>query len=297
MRFASVFITFIAALASILLIFGCYKEKTAIENIGGFEDVIQKTETYRQDIVNLQKQLQDLAAQKGDKENKLAQLESRENYKTTPTAFLTFDRGFSQNTVEIIDILNKNELKGTFFVVGTNLKSSETLRTALKSAWESGHKIGIRSYSDELKKIYSSEEAYFEDLYACRDMIKEITGESPVLVLMPGGTATAEIFFERYTGSDKVFSKVLARLESEGFMVNDWSVDTQNATETDVDTIVSSTLKGSSKNLKSTYKTCVVLFTENKRANTSLPRIISGLKDQGYTFATLPTGICITRQR
>ena len=297
MRFASVFITFIAALASILLIFGCFKEKTAIENIGGFEDVIQKTETYRQDIENLQNRLQELTTQKVEKEDQLSQLESRENYKTTPTAFLTFDGGFSQNTVDVIETLEKHELKGTFFVVGTNLKFSETLRNALKSAWESGHKIGIRSYSDDFKKIYSSEEAYFEDLYACRDMVKEITGESPVLVRMPGGTATAEILFKRYTGSDTVFDKVLTRLESEGFMVNDWSVDTQNATETDVDTIVSATLKGSSKNLKSTYKTCAVLFTENKRANASLSRIISGLKEQGYTFATLPTGICITRQR
>ncbi len=297
MRFTSVFVTFIAALASLLLIFGCFKEKTAIENIGGFEDVIQKTETYRQDIANLQKQLNELTVQKAETENRLSQLKSRENYKTTPTAFLTFDGGFSSNTVDVIETLNKNQLKGTFFVVGTNLKSSQSLRAALKTAWESGHKIGIRSYSDDLKKIYSSEDAYFSDLYACRDMVKEITGESPILVRMPGGTATAEVLFERYTGSEDVFPKVLARLEDEGFMVNDWSVDSKNATETDVDTIVSTSLKGSEKTLKATYKTCVVLFTDNKRANTSLSRIISGLKEQGYTFATLPTGICITRQR
>lgn len=297
MRFASVFITFIAALTSLLLIFGCFKEKTAIENIGGFEDVVQKTEDYRQEIEDLKQELQNLTNQKTEAEGTLAILESRENYKTTPTAFLTFDGGFSQNTVDVIETLNKNELKGTFFVVGTNLKTSENLRNALKSAWETGHKIGIRSYSDDLKKIYSGENVYFEDLYAIRDLVKEITGESPILVRMPGGTATAEVLFERYTGSKDVFPKVLARLEAEGFMVNDWSVDSKNATNTDVDEIVSTTLNGSSRTLKATYKTCVVLFTDNKRANTSLPRIIAGLKDQGYTFASLPTGICITRQR
>ncbi|MBQ1271893.1 MAG: polysaccharide deacetylase family protein, partial [Clostridia bacterium] len=270
MRFASVFITFIAALTSLLLIFGCFKEKTAIENIGGFEDVVQKTEDYRQEIEDLKQELQNLTNQKTEAEGTLAILESRENYKTTPTAFLTFDGGFSQNTVDVIETLNKNELKGTFFVVGTNLKTSENLRNALKSAWETGHKIGIRSYSDDLKKIYSGENAYFEDLYAIRDLVKEITGESPILVRMPGGTATAEVLFERYTGSKDVFPKVLARLEAEGFMVNDWSVDSKNATNTDVDEIVSTTLNGSSRTLKATYKTCVVLFTDNKRANTSL---------------------------
>ena len=297
MRFASVFITFVAALASLLLIFGCYKEKTAIENIGGFEDVVQKTESYRKEIADLEQQLKDLAVEKTTAQERLNQLQSRENYKTTPTAFLTFDGGFSQNTVDVIKTLDQYELKGTFFVVGTNLKNSKSLQAALKSAWESGHKIGIRSYSDELTKIYSSEKAYFDDLYACRDLVKEITGETPVLVRMPGGSATAQILFERYTGSKEVFPKVLARLEAEGFMVNDWSVDTKNATVSDLDEIVSTALNGSSKTLKATYKTCVVLFTDNKRANASLSRIISGLKDQGYTFATLPTGICITRQR
>ena len=297
MRFASVFITFVAALASLLLIFGCYKEKTAIKNIGGFEDVVQKTEDYKQEIQDLKQKLQNLAAEKTELEGTLATLQSRENYKTTPTAFLTFDGGFSQNTVDVIETLDKNDLKGTFYVVGTNLKSSETLRSALKSAWENGHKIGIRSYSDDLKKVYSGENSYFEDLYAIQNLVKEITGEAPTLVRMPGGTATAEVLFERYTGSKDVFPKVLARLEAEGFMVNDWSVDSKNATNTDVDEIVSTTLNSSSRTLKATYKTCVVLFTDNKRANTSLPRIISGLKEQGYAFATLPTGICITRQR
>ncbi len=297
MRFASVFITFVAALASLLLIFGCYKEKTAIENIGGFEDVVQKTESYRKEIGDLETKLTELTTQKAKAEETLSLLQSRENYKTTPTAFLTFDGGFSQNTVDVVKTLDKHELKGTFFVVGTNLKTSETLRGALKSAWESGHKIGIRSYSDDFKKVYSSEDAYFQDLYACRDMVKEITGEVPILVRMPGGTATAEVLFKRYTGSKDVFPKVLARLEAEGFMVNDWTVDSENATNSDIDDIVSTTLKGSSRTLKATYKTCVVLFTDNKRANTSLSRIIAGLKEQGYTFASLPTGICITRQR
>ena len=297
MKFASVFVSFIAALACLLLIFGCYKEKTAIENIGGFEDVVKKTEGYRNDVENLKKEISALSAQKSQAEGKLAQLQSRENYKTTPTAFLTFDGGFSQNTVSVIETLNKNEIKGTFFVIADNLKDNTAMRSALKEAFDAGHKIGIRSYSDDLEKIYASEEAYFNDLYACRDLVKEITGEAPVLVRMPGGTATAEIRFKKYTGSTEVFKKVLARLEAEGFMVNDWSVDSENATETDVDEIVSNTLKGSSKTLKATYKTCVVLLMDNKRANTSLSRIISGLKEQGYVFAPLPDGICITRQR
>ncbi len=297
MRFVSVFVTFAAALISLLLIFGCYKEKTAMENTGGLNEVIAKTEQYRKDADNIRLEIERLKTEKNLVEEELNTLKNRENYKTTPTAFLTFEGGFSTNTADVIKTLDANGMKGTFFVVGTNLKSNETLRAALKSAWENGHKIGLRSYSDDLKKIYASEEAYFEDLYACRDMVKEITGETPVLVRMPGGTATAEVLFKKYTGNKDVFPKVLERLEAEGFTVNDWSVDSKNATETSIDTIVETSLNGSAKTLKATYKTCVILFTDNKRANTALLRIIPGLKEQGYTFSTLPDGICITRQR
>ncbi len=297
MRFISVFVSFAAALISLLLIFGCYKEKTAIENTGGLNEVVAKTEQYRQDAENLKLEIESLKLEKTKIEAELNTLKNRENYKTEPTAFLTFEGAFTANTSDVIKTLDENGLKGTFFVVGTNLKSNETYRSALKTAWEKGHKVGLRSYSDDLKKIYSSEEAYFEDLYACRDMVKTITGETPVLVRMPGGTATAEVLFKKYTGSKDVFPKVLERLEKEGFMVNDWSVDTKNATETNIDTIVNNALTGSSKTLKATYKTCVVLFTDNKRANTALLRVIPGLKEQGFAFSTLPDGICITRQR
>ncbi len=297
MRFISVFVSFAAALISLLLIFGCYKEKTAIENTGGLDEVVAKTQQYRQDADNLKLEIESLKLEKNKIEAELSILKNRENYKTEPTVFLTFDGAFTANTADVIKTLDENGLKGTFFVVGTNLKSNEAYRAALKKAKENGHKIGLRSYSDDFKKIYSSEEAYFEDLYACRDMVKEITGEAPVLVRMPGGTATAEVLFKKYTGSKDVFPKVLERLEKEGFMVNDWSVDTKNATETSVDTIVNTALNGSEKTLKATYKTCVMLFSDNKRANTALVRVIPGLKEQGFTFATLPDGICITRQR
>ena len=297
MRFVSVFAAFVAALVSILLIFGCYKEQTAIENNGGLDDVKKRAETYRTEIDALQNRIEDLKKQRTEATNTLNTLQNRENYKTKPTAFLTFDGGFTTSTEEILEILNDNGLKGTFFIVGKNLKDSEALRSAVKKAAEQGHRIGIRSYSDDLSEIYASEDAYFEDLYACRDLIQEITGTAPVLVRMPAGTATAEVRFEKYTGSKETLQKVLTRLESEGFMVNDWSVDTETATQSDIDTIVENAEKGGARMLKATYKTCVVLFTDNGRAVKALPRVISVLKQQGYEFSSLPEGICITRQR
>ena len=90
--------------------------------------------------------------------------------------------------MSVIETLNKNEIKGTFFVIADNLKENTAMRSALKEAFDAGHKIGIRSYSDDLEKIYASEEAYFNDLYACRDLVKEITGENGIEAKWAVGT-------------------------------------------------------------------------------------------------------------
>ena len=298
MRLISIFISFAAALITVLLAFGCYKEQVALDNNGGMEDTRQRIEQYRREIETLEAQLKALENQKQEAADRLALLQSKENYKTEPTTFLTFDGGFTANTVEIVKILDKYELKGTFFIIGETLENSKTMREALKSAAESGHKIGIRSYKNSVSTMYKDEEAYFEDLYACRDLIKEITGQDAVLVRMPGGTGTADIRFKKNTGSDETLQKVLTRLEAEGFMVNDWTVNSQD-TDSDLsaEDVVTNTLYYSKKYLTTTYKTNLILFTDTKKTDSSLPGIIDGLKTQGYSFSGLPTAITITRQR
>lgn len=299
MRLFSVFVSFLAALVTVLLIFGCYKEQNAsLQNNGGMEDVRLKTEEYRQQIGSLEEQKISLEQQKAAASLRLEQLQNRENYKTEPTAFLTFDVRFSAQTYEIIEILDKNEIKGTFFVIGEQIESNNTAKAALKAAAEKGHRIGIRSYADSVSTMYKSEEAYFEDLYKCRDLIKEITGQNPVLVRMPGGTGTADIRFKNNTGSSETLKNILTRLENEGFTVNDWTVNSQD-TDSSVSTenVISQTVAASKKYLSATYKTNLILFTDSKKTVKVLPDIIHALEAQGYTFSGLPAAICITRQR
>ncbi|MBO5221609.1 MAG: polysaccharide deacetylase family protein [Clostridia bacterium] len=298
MRLLSVFASFIAALVTVLLIFGCYKEQTALNNTGGMEDVRERTAAYRTEVEALQNRLEQLNQQKAEAEARLTTLLNRENYKTEPTAFLSFDGGFSANTLEIIKVLDQHGLKGTFFVIGENIEKSDTLKAEMKKAAQNGHRIGIRSYKNSVSTMYESVDAYFEDLYKCRDLLKEILGEAPVLVRMPGGTGTADIRFTKNTGNENAISEVLDRMEKEGFVVNDWSVNSQDTVSgLSVDDAVSQTLSSSKKCLSATYKTNVLLFTDEKKTYRMLPDVIKGLQDQGFTFATLPTAMFIKRQR
>lgn len=59
---------------------------------------------------------------------------------------LTFDDGISKNTNLLLDILDTEKVKATFFVIGETLKDSHKLAT-LKKVYERGHSIGNHTWS------------------------------------------------------------------------------------------------------------------------------------------------------
>ena len=71
--------------------------------------------------------------------------------------YLTFDDGPSNNTEEILDILNKYDVKATFFVVGNTSEHGQEL---LKRIVSEGHSVGLHSYSHKYASIYDSEDAF-----------------------------------------------------------------------------------------------------------------------------------------
>ena len=70
--------------------------------------------------------------------------------------YLTFDDGPSHNTPQVLDILDKYNVKATFFVTGENARYQSYIRTA----YLKGHAIGAHSYTHKYS-IYQSEETYF----------------------------------------------------------------------------------------------------------------------------------------
>lgn len=57
---------------------------------------------------------------------------------------LTFDDGPSKYTKKLLDILNKNNSKATFFILGSNIRGNEDI---IKDIYKSGNEIGIHGYS------------------------------------------------------------------------------------------------------------------------------------------------------
>ena len=131
--------------------------------------------------------------------------------------YLTFDDGPSPYTAQLLEVLEKYGAKATFFVVD----SGSCTREILNAMVEGGHSIGIHSLSHDYEKIYSSESAYMQDLYAMRSLIYEKTGVLTTMVRFPGGSSNT--VSRRYCY--RIMSRLAKRLTREGFCYFDWNVD------------------------------------------------------------------------
>ena len=81
------------------------------------------------------------------------------------TIYLTFDDGPGPYTEKLLDILEKYDVKATFFVVDTKYLH------LLPRMVEDGHAIGIHSITHDYRDIYASKSAYFQDLEGMQDII------------------------------------------------------------------------------------------------------------------------------
>lgn len=133
-------------------------------------------------------------------------------YEGKKVAFLTFDDGPSKNiTPQILSILKKYNVKATFFVVGSMAEKNSAI---LKDIADSGHAIGIHTYSHNYKTIYKSKGNFISEIKMTEAVLKKTLGEDfhTRLFRFPGGS------FESYK---KQYKEILA---SNGYVNVDWNV-------------------------------------------------------------------------
>ena len=133
--------------------------------------------------------------------------------------YLTFDDGPSSGTNEILDILAEYDVKATFFVIG---KKGDWAEDAYRRIVEEGHTLGMHSYTHVYQQIYSSLDAYTEDLLTLQSYLYDITGYKSVYVRFPGGSSN--------TVSRIDMREFITWLEEEGFTYYDWNISSQDAT-------------------------------------------------------------------
>lgn len=127
--------------------------------------------------------------------------------------YLTFDDGPSVYTEDILDILDRYELKATFFVVG---KETDSAKASLKEIVERGHTLGMHSYSHKYSEIYSSVEAFGSDFARIQGYLEEVTGVKSVVYRFPGGSSNEVSRLPMEDFADY--------LEEQGAVFFDWNI-------------------------------------------------------------------------
>ncbi len=190
---------------------------------------------------------------------------------------LTFDDGPDPNTTpQILDILKNNNIKATFFVIGSNVLLYPELTNRIV---KEGHTLGNHTYTHP--HTYNLEaDTFRRELIAADDAIFTSTGTRPKVFRLPYNDLPA-LSIERDTNSLELISSV-------GKVMSKANVDSLDWNSTKKDDIVSSTIKG----IDNQKKPATILFHDSGGVTrnptiAALLDIINELKIREYSFVTV----------
>ena len=195
-------------------------------------------------------------------------------------AYLTFDDGPYYNTYKVLDILEKYDVRATFFTTtinGENCydKKSENCFKLYPEYLKRGHTIANHTFTHAIwRGLYKSADSFMEAVINQENHVKEMTGGYVTnIVRFPGGSSTAK----------GLKQPIIERLREKGYGWVDWNAqdgDGGNLTSTDV----------AWSNFKNTINEDieVVLFHDYSSITTAiLPKAIEYLQENGYVLFPL----------
>ncbi len=187
--------------------------------------------------------------------------------------YLTFDDGPSQYTGQLLEILDKYNVKATFFVVDSG--KYDTMRQIV----DQGHSIGIHSATHDYGEIYSSADAFFEDLYGMQDIIYRETGVLTTLMRFPGGSSNTVSSF-----NPGIMTYLTDAVEEAGFHYFDWHISSEDAGGIRTESGVYNMVVGSAKY----YNKPIILQHDTKKFSIeAVDDIILWGLENGYVFMPL----------
>ncbi|MEH1925966.1 MAG: polysaccharide deacetylase family protein [Nostoc sp.] len=176
------------------------------------------------------------------------------------------DGPWPKTTLEMLDILKQNDVKVTFFWVGQALQANPDLA---KREVAEGHAIGNHTWHHWYRRM--DEATAKSEIDRTADLIYKTTGVKTALFRPPGGVLNNGLAAYAKSQKDAVIMWSLT------------SADTDPHAKPQA--FVNNVLKGAKPG-------SIVLMHDGggdrHRTIEALPQIISGLKEQGYRFVTIP---------
>ena len=190
------------------------------------------------------------------------------------TVYLTFDDGPSKNISSVLWILNKHNVKATFFVSPGQYGSEAAPR--LKSIANAGHSIGLHSYAHEYDKIYASVDAFLDDFYDTWMLVYNATGIKTGIFRFPGGSNTDY--------NVEIREEVIAEMTRRGFRYYDWNVQSNDILGYDWTKMWNGILTGVGNVSKAGSHAIVLFHDRSDNAVLVLEDIIVKLLEENYKF-------------
>ncbi|MDD6213516.1 MAG: polysaccharide deacetylase family protein [Clostridiales bacterium] len=194
--------------------------------------------------------------------------------------YLTFDDGPSSKvTPEILDILKKNNVQATFFIIDYQ----DTSIPVLKRMVEEGNTIGIHTWSHDYEECYGTDQAYLDGVEKMQQKLKDDLDYDAFCIRFPGGSSNT-ISADYNEG---VMTRLARMVVEEGFQYYDWNVDSTDAEGNNVDP--NKLISSVTNSLKKGRGNIVLCHDTNAKQTTAqaLQAIIDYGKANGYRFSAI----------
>lgn len=199
-----------------------------------------------------------------------------EGAEKTKIAYITIDDGPDpHNTPAILDILDKYDIKATFFVLGTNAQKYPELITQIH---EQGHTIGNHTYNHIYQETYASDESFWDSVNKTEEILYQLIEFRPSIIREPGGR------FMKNPEKQQM-------IRDQGYDLVYWNIDSYDSRSPipDKDTIFANVKRQAQK--EHLWPAMVLLFHESGSGHQStveaLPMVIEYLLNEGFTLKAL----------
>lgn len=137
------------------------------------------------------------------------------------TIYLTFDDGPGPYSEKLLNILDKYNVKATFFTTSID----PDYRYLIQEEAKRGHSIGVHTYSHDYAAIYSSSDAYWQDIHDQLNVIMSQTQTSTNLLRFAGGSSNT--VSKSYCPG--IMTQLQAEVSEKGFVYFDWNISSGDA--------------------------------------------------------------------
>ena len=172
---------------------------------------------------------------------------------------LTFDDGPGPHTERLLDTLRATGVRATFFVLGENVREHPGL---VRRMVMEGHEVANHTWS-HVKLTGLSREGVRSQIRRTQEAVKDAAGVEPTLMRPPYGATDDRV--GRLVGMPQIL----------------WSVDTLDWLHRDAD-------RDAKLGITKPDRGGIVLYHDiHKPTVDSIPRVIDGLKERGFTLVTV----------